>query len=354
MLLVRGALLNRREPNLERLSSIECPDRFGWAILPHVARSFAASVVWLPKSAAHAARVAYLYARMLDTYEDMVPDPGQRIAGLRWFAARFTSGDFADPAPPVVIVAANRVDAVHRLLVERYELVDRLFLGLPEPDRRHVADMVTAMATSMERWGATFRDQQGVLETADQLTRYCDDVIGEPARFITALMLEEPLSAPQSRQIIEVAEFIQLANVTRDIERDLHRGIAYHGSLRPFLFRAEEGADAITRARADLLVRALRRSPAYVDLLTAAPLPMISAGRASAVVMLLFADRYYRSCAVRAGLEPWSGVESTFSILWSGLVALCSRSWTGRCAHRVQKRMLDAAETFEKAGIIGS
>jgi phytoene/squalene synthetase len=346
--------LNRREPDLERLSSIECPDRFGWAILPHVARSFAVSVVWLPKAAAHAARVAYLYARMLDTYEDMVPDAGQRIAGLRWFAARFTTGDLAEPAPPVAIFAANPAEAVHRLLVERYELVDRLFLGLPEPDRHRVAGMVTAMATSMERWGETFRDQQGVLETTDQLTRYCDDVIGEPARFITALMLEQPLSEPQSRQITEVAEFIQLANVTRDIERDLGRGVAYHRSLRPFLFRAEEGADAVAGARAEMLVRALRRSPAYVDLLTAAPLPMISVGRASAVVMLLFTDRYYRSCAVRAGLEPWSGVKSTFSILWFGLVALFSRSWTGRCAHRVQRRMLDAAETFEKAGITGA
>ncbi len=101
-------------------------------------------------------------------------------------------------------------------------------------------------------------------------------------------------------------------------------------------------------------MRALRRSPAYVELLDAAPLPTISAGRASAVVMLLFTDRYYRSCSVSVGFTPWKGPESMIEILWFGLVALFSRSWTTRIAHRVQVRMLGAAEAFENPGIIGA
>src|SRR4030067_3663647 len=99
LLLFQGALLDRREPDLAYLRSIGDTDRFGWAILPHGARSFAASIVLLPQARARAARVGYLYARMLDTYEDMVPDPAQRSEGLQWFATRSSTGQLAVAAP---------------------------------------------------------------------------------------------------------------------------------------------------------------------------------------------------------------------------------------------------------------
>ena len=61
-----------------------------------------------------------------------------------------------------------------------------------------------------------------------------------------------------------VGEMIQLANVTRDIEKDLLRGIAYDPRLRADLGCAVDGdpslAERIRSVRGDLLVMALSRA----------------------------------------------------------------------------------------------
>ena len=89
-LLLRGGLTNRKHPDLVALGSIEDPDRFVWAILPHAARSFATSILMLPTDKAPTAAVAYLYCRMLDTYEDLSPPRGgrRRLAALSQPACR--------------------------------------------------------------------------------------------------------------------------------------------------------------------------------------------------------------------------------------------------------------------------
>jgi phytoene/squalene synthetase len=350
VLLVRGTLLDRQSPDLGRLRAIDDPDRFAWAILPHVARSFAASVVLLPAQQAAAARVGYLYARMLDTYEDMVPDTDERITGLRWFATRFATGKMSEPAPPVRMVPANTREEVHKLLVDRCDLVDRLYAQLPDRDRTRVATMVGAMSSSMERWGETFARQGGVLESVEQLDQYCDDVIGEPARFAVTLLVQRPLTDSQRSQVSSVSELVQLANVTRDIERDLEHGVAYHPSLRPHLGAPPAGPEAIEAVRSvreELLVRALRRVPAYTGLLEDLQLPAVSRARGSAVLMLLFTDRYYRECARRAGHQPWKGANSTVRILASSALAALSRRAARRVGARVKQRFLVAADAIE-------
>ena len=352
VLLAQGALLDRRKPDLAHLRSIDDPERFGWAILPHVARSFAASIVLLPQAPARAARVGYLYARMLDTYEDMVPDPTQRNEGLQWFATRFSTGRLTVAAPEVEMAATNPREEVHRLLVERCELVDCLYARLPESDRAKVAVLVTEMATSMQRWGATLGHQGGTLDTDEQLARYCDDVIGEPARFVVALMVRGSLSGSQERQVSTVSELVQLANVTRDIERDLERGVGYHPALKPHLGAPatdRRSQEQVRRVREELLVRALRCVPAYTELLEDLPLPMFSAVRGSGVLMLLFTDRYYRACAVRAGHEPWKGSNSTVGLLGSSVLSVLSRRWARRTAQRVETRFLAAADSIERS-----
>ncbi len=353
LLLIRGTLLNREEPDLARLGSIEDPERFGWAILPHVARSFAASILLLPHTQAKTAMVGYLYSRMLDTYEDMVPDHDQRIEALRWSATRFSTGDLTVAPPPVEVSAASPRQRVHRLLVERCELVDRLYGGLGEDDQAKVAALVTAMAASMQGWSETFTRQGGVLDTAQQLEQYCDDVIGEPARFAMALAVPDPLSDSDRRHTETISEMVQLANVTRDIEQDLQRGIAYHPSLRPYLGRDPQHTDVaapIRRVREELLVRALRDVPAYTQLLESLSLPIFSAARGSAVLLLLFTDRYYRACAVRAGHDPWRGANSTTRLLLTSLLSVVSRRWAHRTVRRVETRFLAAAQAIEGSG----
>jgi phytoene/squalene synthetase len=351
LLLIQGTLLNRTEPDLDRLRSIDDPDRFGWAVLPHVARSFAASVVLLPAAQASAARVGYLYARMLDTYEDMVADPAERTTGLRWFANRFRTGDLSEPMSAVSMHSPSSYEQVHTVLVERCALIDRLYEQLPADDRSAVATMVVAMASSMESWGDTFTDQGGVLTSAEQLEQYCDDVIGEPARFAVHLLVRNPLTGTQHQRVRKVSELIQLANVTRDIERDLARGVAYHPALRPHVGAPPTSPNAVAtvkKVREELLVRALRCVPSYVELIEDLPLPRLSLARGSAVVMLLFTDRYYRGCAVAAGHAPWSGPRSTVRIIGSALAAVVSKRWTRRISRRVEQRFLHAADRISR------
>ncbi len=350
-LLMRGTFVNREQPDLTRLRSLEDPERFAWAIIPHVARSFAASIVLLPRARARVALVGYLYARMIDTYEDMVPDFEQKIGALQWFAARFSTGTVSGPAPLVEVSAASPRQEVDRLLVERCGLVDRLYATLAASDRVRIAGMITAMATSMQGWSETFVEQGGVLESEQQLSKYCDDVIGEPARFAISLVVHEPLSDSQHHSTSVISEMVQLANVTRDIERDLERGIGYHPSLRPFLGTAPVRSAAklqVRKVREELLVRALKSVPAYRRLLEDLSLPAFSAARGSAVLMLLFTDRHYRACAVATGHEPWRGRDSTAMLLLPSLLSVVSKRWANRILRRVENRFLAAAETIER------
>lgn len=350
VMLAKGTLLDRRDPDLARLRSIDDPERFGWAVLPHVARSFGASIVMLPEAPARAACVGYLYARMLDTLEDLVPNPVQRIAGLRWFATRFATGEMGPEAPVLEIVASSPQEDVHRLLVERCGLVDRLYARLPDSDREQVAELVTRMAASMEHWSTTFEHQGGVLETDEQLAKYCDDVIGEPARFALGLIARTPVSESHGRRIVKVSELVQLANVTRDVERDLQHGVAYHPALKPFLgcSAADPHVRGQIRAvREELLIRALRCVPPYAALLDELRLPKVSAVRGSGVLVLLFTDRYYRACSVRVGHEPWRGSNSKVGLLGSAVLSALSRRWAVRIARRIEERFLAAADAIE-------
>ena len=77
-LLVRDLVVDRGDPDLEALGRLTDPERFLWAILPHAARTFSASIAMLPARSAKASAVAYLYCRMLDTYEDLVPQVAAR------------------------------------------------------------------------------------------------------------------------------------------------------------------------------------------------------------------------------------------------------------------------------------
>src|SRR6266576_3401517 len=87
-LILRDLVTSRDNPDLAALARIEDPEAFVWAILPHAARTFSACIALLPERSALAAAVAYLYCRMLDTYEDLVPDPAARVGALRAFAER--------------------------------------------------------------------------------------------------------------------------------------------------------------------------------------------------------------------------------------------------------------------------
>lgn len=340
-LLMRGARADRDRPDLDHLAAIEDPMDFVWAVLPHVARTFATSILMLPAAQARTAAVAYLYCRMLDTYEDL--GGADREAALEMFAARIRT---LEPPPPVLPTrAGDNRDRVHLLLVERCSLVDRVYATLPGADRQGVADLVQAMANGMAWSLRRFAEQGGVLVGAEQLSRYCHHVIGEPILFTLQLVGKGDLTTEQRRDALATGELIQLANITRDVERDLARGIGYHPSLLPHL-GSTDAAGPVREARRHLMAHALPHAPAYTRLAEQIGPTRFSLARASAVLMLLHTNRHYRWCARRIGHPDWRGTDRAGTIVLAALLAAFSPRWSHRVMRRVEQDLLTAAQSI--------
>lgn len=345
-LLYRGLATDRDRPDLAGLAAIDDPEDFVWAMLPHAARSFAASIVALPAAQARTSAVAYLYARSLDTYEDLIAEPTAQRSALMEYAARFS----VDPPAPASAIRAPQVaddrDRAHLLLVARNELVDEVFADLSQTDRQSIVELIAAMADGMAWASATFAEQGGVLVSADQRARYCRYVIGQPALFVLRLITPQRLTEEGRGDALVVSELIQMANITRDIERDLARGVAYHGDLEPWLFAPNSpGRDAVVaEVRRLLLVEALDKVPAYRRLLEASLLPAISRARGSAILMLLFTERYYRTAVVRVGGTGWPGSTSSIALYAKAMVAAFSRRRARAISHGVELHLLAAAD----------
>jgi phytoene/squalene synthetase len=384
-LLVRDLLADRERPDLAALGAIQDPERFVWAILPHAARTFSACIAMLPARSARAAAVAYLYCRILDTYEDLSAGPDEAVASLTAFSARFeahassaaqraakaaahgtnldadlgagtdagagpgsTPGELAHVPPPGDGLALDQRDRAHLLLVERCALVDRVFVTLPGPVQAIIADLVHEMAAGMAWAARTFHAQGGVLQDDEQLSRYCRAVLGEPVRFVARMTVLRRAGAPdlsaEERDATMVSgEFIQLANVTRDVEKDLARGVTFRPELRSLLGQEvprperatasppAQAVEAVRAARAELLDLAIDRAPAYGDLVQLLDGGAFSLTRASALLMLLFTERYYGGCAERVGRARVGAKRSGVALLLSTALAVISRSWSRRC-----------------------
>jgi phytoene/squalene synthetase len=345
MLLVKGLTVDRRNPDLADLAAETDPERFLWRILPHAARSFAASIVVLPRDAALASAVAYLYCRMLDTYEDLIPEPDRCQAELERFAARLHD---RTPGAPTVLepsLARDDRDHVYLVLISRCSLIDQMYATLPAEARGEIADLVESMAAGMVWSTGAFARQGGVLLDQEQLAHYCRNVIGYPALFTLSQVADGELNDEAREDAMLVSEMIQLANVTRDIERDLERGVAYHPALKPHLGkRADEIGvkQAVEFVRQEFLSMALSRAPAYRRIFEGLDLGRTRTVRTAAVLMLLFTDLHYRTCALSTGHLPWAGPRSRLEVVAGSLPSLWSRAWAGQTIRRVEGSFLRA------------
>jgi phytoene/squalene synthetase len=343
-LLLRGLATDRNHPDLDSLARETNPEKFVWRVLPHAARSFAASIVVLPREKAMAAAVAYLYCRMLDTYEDLIDDPSACADGIHRFSSRF---DSSPPSPPATIPsesARDDRDRVYLLLIERWELVDAVFAGFPSRVRSQIAGLVRSMAEGMVWSTRTFSDQGGVLADQEQLARYCRNVIGHPALFTLSQVAESELTNGAREDALLVSEMIQLANISRDIERDLERGISYHPDLRPYLGRPVDrrAAVAVAEVREAYMDMALSRASAYRRLFEGMNLGGTAAVRTAAVLMLSFTDLHYRSCAAKTGHTAWPGPASRLQVVAKTLPSVVSRVWAGNTIRQIENDFLHA------------
>ncbi|HSR51499.1 MAG TPA: squalene/phytoene synthase family protein [Acidobacteriota bacterium] len=358
VLLLRDLVVNRERPDLDALRREDDPESFVWKILPHAARTFSACIALLPTSVARASAVAYLYCRCLDSYEDMLPEHQQRQDALREFYQRLGRAPVtsAPPAPRLADgLARDERDLAHIVLVNRSRLVDRVFFSLDAAAQRIVLDLVRGMAEGMIWSSHIFARQKGVLTGSEQLRRYCGYVLGLPTIFAARIMSlyyhdEADLTPLQRENALLAGEMVQLANITRDIEKDLRRGVAYHPHLKPALEGGEPSSrldERVRQVRRELLLRALMLAPAYRQFVEDLRLRGPNFGRASAILMLLFTDRYYRSCAVRLGRKAWEGPRSGLGVILKSLPAVVSLRWSRRVLREVERSFLEFAESEE-------
>ena len=197
-----------------------------------------------------------------------------------------------------------------------------------------------------------FASQGGVLRDEEQLARYCRAVIGNPAVFTLELVAPREVTDPAREEALLVSEMIQLANVSRDIERDLARGIGYHPDLEPFLGSPDApGSEAVVKkVREEYMAMALSRAPAYTRLFDRCGLGEEATVRTAAVVMLLFTDLHYRSTAERTGTPSWPGPRSQIRVIAASLPAFFSPRFARRTLTRVERRFLAASRGLAPRG----
>ena len=343
-MIIRGLAARRSRPDLDALADETDPERFVWAILPHAARSFSASIVVLPRPKARVAAVAYLYARMLDTYEDLLPEQSDRPHALRAFAARLRTSSPPPPLPISYELAVDARDRLHILLVQRAALVDAVYVTFPADTQQEIAELIDAMAEGMAWSSERLSNQGGVFVDDEQLFRYCHNVIGYPTAFSARLLIGSTAQLSET-DMRAVSEMIQLANITRDLEKDLVRGIAYVPRLKPYLGTTNPAAVRSVRGR--LLDLAIVRAPAYLRLYESADLRRRRGVRMAAVLMILFVDLHYRSTARRVGRAPWPGQPGKTTTLLAALPAAISNGYATWMIARVTDRLGGAAEVVE-------
>ena len=302
-------LANRRKPPLAKLSEIKDPEHFFWQILPHAARTFSLVIVFLPPRMRRALALAYLYCRMLDTYEDLLPTVHEKEQALQRFIDRFDDPDGLKPAPALdSSLTDDPRESAHLLLVNRAPDIDRNFERLDRPQQDAIRRLVRRMGTGMIWSSRIFARQEGILQTPGQLSRYCWHVLGTPILFADEMQRLDQGLSPQVdnarlRLCATVGEVIQLANITRDLEKDCERGIFYHPQL-PGL----EGArrkQCIREVRSQLILRAIRRFREFPRFFDAIPAPLISRARGAAILLILTTYAYYWRAAQKVGLPAF-------------------------------------------------
>jgi phytoene/squalene synthetase len=153
-----------------------------------------------------------------------------------------------------------------------------------------------------------FAEQNGVLRTPGQLSRYCWHVLGTPILFADEVQRLDQGLAPEVgdarlRSCAVVGEVIQLANITRDLEKDFERGIFYHPQLSALNGSGHE--QCIREVRSQLVLRAIRRFREFPNFFESIPAQRISRARGAAMLLIITTYAYYWRAAQKVGLPAF-------------------------------------------------
>ena len=307
--IIVNLLANRRQPSLSKLKAIKDPEQFLWQILPHAARTFSLVIVFLPPRMRRTLAVAYLYCRMLDTYEDLLPTAKEKERALQCFIDRFGGSGGLKAAPGLdPALTGDARESTHLLLVNRAALIDRNFDRLDRPQQEAIRRLVRRMGEGMIWSSRIFAEQDGILRTPGQLSRYCWNVLGTPVLFADEVQRLDQGFAPEIdderlRLCAVVGEVIQLANITRDLEKDYERGIFYHPDL-PGL-NGSRREQCIHDVRSELVLRAIHRFRQFPKFFGSIPAPQISRARGAAMLLIITTYAYYWRVAKKVGLPAF-------------------------------------------------
>ena len=369
-------LANRRQPPLSKLREIKDPEKFLWHILPHAARTFSLVIVFLPPRMRRTLAVAYLYCRMLDTYEDLLPTVAEKQRALQCFIDRFRNPENLKRAPALdASLTTDLRESTHLLLVNRADLIDRNFDCLNRHQQEAICRLVRRMGEGMIWSSQIFAEQNGVLRTPGQLSRYCWHVLGTPILFADEVQRLDQGLAPEVgdarlRSCAVVGEVIQLANITRDLEKDFERGIFYHPQLSALNGSGHE--QRIREVRSQLVLRAIRRFREFPNFFESIPAQRISRARGAAMLLIITTYAYYWRAAQKVGLPAFdhrqritrfNGTFIWIKCIFSRRAASCFLSWLertvliafDRCQPDATKRFIfedgefDVVEVLRKA-----
>jgi len=288
---------DRRRPPLAALAAETDPERFVWRVLPHAARTFGLAISLLPARLARPTAAAYLWCRALDTVEDLAPDAAARVAGFAAVRAA-AAGEGPPLSAPAGAVVQDARDRVHLLLLERCGLLRRFTETLSSGSRARLVALVESMSAGMEAAARTRAETGGVLPEGEDRSAYCRAVLAEPLAFAEAELRAAagapPMDAARRALVDRAGELTQLANVCRDVEKDLRRGAAYDRALAPWLAAGAAPAETVDEVRTRLMRRVAELGPAVEPYFGGLPLEGRPGARAAAAVMCAATADFFR------------------------------------------------------------
>ena len=309
--IIKCIFKSRYKFNIQELKDIQEDEDYILDILPFVARSFSLSIMVLPKQLILPAAIGYCYCRILDTFEDMIPDEKERINALIHLPKLLSSLIDKKPIESQIaeyhklLVCSKEKDHVYCLLVEEIERIHRLFMTQQRNVQLLIIRLIDKMSKGMCNFATLFKeDEKQISEKA--IRQYCKSVLGYPLIFICQLMnwyrgKTDFEHVRYKKEIIDIGVFIQLANVTRDIEEDLVNKVVYHNLLIPYKNKTEKKdlsdpilQSKIKKVRQDIIVMALNASSSYPYFFYEYFMDSISI-RLSMLIFLKFTEIFYRN-----------------------------------------------------------
>ncbi|UYV11419.1 MAG: squalene/phytoene synthase family protein [Phycisphaera sp.] len=228
-------------------------------LLGQTSRTFALSIPFLPAELQRSVTVAYLLFRIADTVEDEFRGSTQeRALALGAIADRFaassdvlseTIGDLLSDQPPIQDSGYATLLSNTRVVLDEYGRLDAAH-------QKIIAEHLSRTARGMARFLDRDLSEAGV----DDLRGYCYIVAGIVGEMCSALFVAyQPelaaVRAPLKNSSAAFGEGLQLVNIIRDADDDLHAG-------RCYLPKCVDRNELIALAREDLETAA-----AYVETL---------------------------------------------------------------------------------------